>query len=61
MRVARPIEAPVWVEVVADGERLARRSLRYARPGEMVTLDLKPDLADRIRSVIEITINIIER
>jgi NADPH-dependent 2,4-dienoyl-CoA reductase/sulfur reductase-like enzyme len=61
MRVSRPIEAPVWVEAVADGERLARRSLRYARPGEMVTLDLKPDLVDRIRSVAKITINIIER
>jgi NADPH-dependent 2,4-dienoyl-CoA reductase/sulfur reductase-like enzyme len=61
MRVTRPIEKPVWVEAEVDGERLARRSLRYARPGEMVTLDLKPHLADRIRNVKEITLKIIER
>jgi len=61
MRVTHPIEAPVWIEAVMNGERLIRRSLPYARPGEMITLNLKPDLADRIKSASEIKINIIER
>ncbi len=61
MRVTHPIEAPVWVEAVVDEERLTRRSLLYARPGEMITLNLKPNLADRIKSASEIRINIIER
>jgi len=49
MRVTHPIEAPVWVEAVVNEERLTRRSLPYARPGEMITLNLKPDLADKSR------------
>jgi len=61
MRVTRPIEAPVWVEAVVNEERLTRRSLPYARPGEMITLNLKPNLAGKIKSAGEIKINIIER
>ena len=61
MRVTHPIEAPVWVEAFVNEERLTRRSLPYARPGEMITLNLKPDLADKIKSASEIKINIIER
>ena len=61
MRATHPIEAPVWVEAVVNEERLTRRSLPYARPGEMITLNLKPDLADKIKSASKIKINIIER
>ena len=61
MRVTHPIEAPVWVEAVVNEERLTRRSLPYARPGEMITLNLKPDLASKIKSASDIKLNIIER
>ena len=61
MRVTHPIEAPVWVEAVVNEERLTRRSLPYAKPGEMITLNLKPDLASKIKSAIDIKLNIIER
>ena len=61
MRVIRPIEASVWVEAVVNGERLTRHSLPYARPGEMIILNLKPDLTDKIKAASEIKINIIER
>ncbi len=61
MRVTHPIESPVWVEAVVNEERLIRRSLPYARPGEMITLNLKPNLAGKIKSASEIKINIIER
>ena len=61
MRVTRPIEAPVWVEAVVNEERITHRSLPYARPGEMITLNIKPDLVCKIKSASEIKINIIER
>jgi NADPH-dependent 2,4-dienoyl-CoA reductase/sulfur reductase-like enzyme len=61
MRVVRPIEAPVWVEAVVNEERITRRSLPYTRPGEMVTLNLKPNHANKLKSAGEIKINIIER
>ena len=41
MRVTRPIEQPVWIEV-HDGENLiTRKAEKYVRPGEMVTVVLK--------------------
>ncbi len=42
MRVTRPIEQPVWVEVHNGENLVARKAERYVRPGEMVTIVLKP-------------------
>jgi len=61
MRVTRPIEQPVWVEALADGERVTRRGLPYARPGEMITLKLKPAQAEKIKGADTVTIRILER
>ena len=61
MRVRQPIEAPVWVEAVAGGHQVARRALPYARPGEMVTLNLKPDALDDIRKADQLFLNITKR
>jgi NADPH-dependent 2,4-dienoyl-CoA reductase/sulfur reductase-like enzyme len=61
MRVRQPIEAPVWVEAVADGHQVARRALPYARPGEMVTLNLKPETSDDIRKADRLLLNITKR
>lgn len=60
MRVTRPIEAPVWVEASASGNRITRRKLPYARPGEMVTLKVKPDSATEILKSDTLTISIKE-
>ncbi|NLV74155.1 MAG: FAD-dependent oxidoreductase [Chloroflexi bacterium] len=43
LRVRSPIEQPVRVEFLADGERVVSQRLRYARPSEMIVLTLKPD------------------
>jgi hypothetical protein len=49
MRARLPMEVPVWVEAVAefgDGSepvRVARKGEMYARPGEMLTVVLKPE------------------
>ena len=61
MRAVCPIESPVWVEAVVNEKRIIRRSFPYTRPGEMITLNLKSDLADKIKSASEIKVNIIER
>ncbi len=60
MRVTRPIEAPVWAEASASGNRITRRKLPYARPGEMVTLKVKPDSATEILKSDTLTISIKE-
>ncbi|MEA5076926.1 MAG: NAD(P)/FAD-dependent oxidoreductase [Anaerolineaceae bacterium] len=61
MRVTRPIEKPVWVEV-HDGEKLiTRRGEPYARPGEMVTINLKSDLVDVLKAAGEIRVTVVER
>jgi hypothetical protein len=61
MRARLPIEEPVWVEVVANGKQVTRRALPYARPGEMVTLNLRPEHADDLRNSDTLTLNIIKR
>lgn len=61
MRVRLPIEEPVWVEAVANGKQITRRALPYARPGEMVTLNLRPNHADEVRGSDSLTLNITKR
>jgi len=61
MRVTRPIENPVWVEALVGDERITRRALPYARPGEMITLDLKPEHHQIMEHADTLTIRIRER
>ncbi|MDP2965524.1 MAG: FAD-dependent oxidoreductase [Pelolinea sp.] len=61
MRVRQPIETPVWVEAVAGENQIARRALPYARPGEMVTLNLKPETADELQKTDKLVLNINKR
>jgi hypothetical protein len=61
MRVRLPIEEPVWVEAVANGRQIARRALPYARPGEMVTLNLRPELAGDLQGAELLSLNVIRR
>lgn len=60
MRVTWPIEAPVWVEASIGKECVQRKKLSYARPGEMITLKLKPDSSEKIIGSESLTINIRE-
>ncbi len=61
MRVRQPIESPVWVEIRKAGNLLTRRGEPYARPGEMVTISLKPDLLDEVKAAEDLTIAIVKR
>lgn len=61
MRVRQPIEAPVWVEVRRGENLLHRKAEPYARPGEMVTIPLKPALLDEVKAAGELTVAIVKR
>jgi len=39
-RVRQPVEAPVRVQLISDGEVIVTKRERYARPSEMVTLEV---------------------
>ena len=61
MRVKQPIEAPVWVEVRSGEKLMTRKAEPYARPGEMVTIPLKPDMLDEVKAANELTVAIVKR
>ena len=61
MRVTKPIEKPVWVEVLSGDNMLTRKGEPYARPGEMVTITLKQALLDEVKASPEISVAIVER
>ncbi|HQE91731.1 MAG TPA: NAD(P)/FAD-dependent oxidoreductase [Anaerolineae bacterium] len=61
MRVTRPLEQPVCVEVF-DGETLiTRKNERYARPGEMVNITLRGRDYDAVRAAEKLTVQIVPR
>ncbi len=61
MRVKQPLEEPVWIEA-RDGETLiTRRGEPYARPGEMVTLNLPQKAYDAVQKASSITVNVVGR
>jgi hypothetical protein len=61
MRVRRPIEKPVWIEL-RDGDRhVHRRAERYARPGEMLTLSVPEGVQEQLRSAETLSVAVVER
>lgn len=58
LRVTRPIEEDVWLEVSSESNSIVRRSERYARPGEMVTIMLKPTMAEAVRAAASLTVDV---
>lgn len=61
MRVAQPIEKPVWVEVHDKENLVARKPERYVRPGEMVTVILKQKNFMDVEKAENLTISVIPR
>ena len=61
MRVRQPIEKPVWVEVRSGEKLLTRKGEPYARPGEMVTIELKSNLVEEVKAASELSVAIVER
>jgi thioredoxin reductase len=61
MRVRQPIEKPVWVEVRSGDHLITRKGEPYARPGEMVTIVLKPEKVEEVKAASELCVAIVER
>jgi thioredoxin reductase len=61
MRVRQPIEKPVWVEVRSGDHLITRKGEPYARPGEMVTIVLKPEKVEEVKAASELSVAIVER
>ena len=61
MRVTRPVEQPVWVEVHNENNLVTRRVERYVRPGEMVTIVLKPKDIAEVQKAGSLTVDIVPR
>jgi NADPH-dependent 2,4-dienoyl-CoA reductase/sulfur reductase-like enzyme len=61
LRVTKPIEAPVWVEIRAGDNLVNRKGEPYARPGEMVTVKLLPKNYDEVDKAGSLTVAVVPR
>ena len=61
MRVRRPIEKPVWVELQSKEGLVTRRGERYVRPGEMVAINLSQKAYADVQEAQMLTVNVVER
>ncbi|PIY24808.1 MAG: pyridine nucleotide-disulfide oxidoreductase, partial [Deltaproteobacteria bacterium CG_4_10_14_3_um_filter_51_14] len=59
MRVIQPIEDPVQL-LIRDGDTLiAKKRGRYARPGEMISLNLRGRDYDAVRGAKELKVSVL--
>jgi hypothetical protein len=61
LRVARPIEDPVWVEVRSGDHLVKRASEPYTRPGEMLTVTLTPKQYDDVLRANELRVAVVKK
>ena len=61
LRVKTPIEKPVWVEVRNRGNLITRKGELYARPGEIITLEIPIRAYDEVQLAEELTVAVVQR
>ena len=61
LRVKQPVERPCWIEVHNGENLVARKSEPYARPGEIITMELTPKSYDDVFEAKALTVNVIKR
>lgn len=61
LRVKTPIEKPVWVEVRNRNNLVTRKGELYARPGEIITLEVPARAYDEVQLAEELTIAVVQR
>lgn len=61
LRVIKPIESPVWVEIRSNDHLVARKGELYARPGEIITLEIPMKSYDEVQNADELTIAVVKR
>jgi thioredoxin reductase len=60
-RVTQPMEQPVRVRVEDGDELIARGAARYARPGEMMDINLRSRNYDAVRKAKELRVSVVPR
>lgn len=61
MRVKRPVEAAVRIEVRSGETLITRKAEPYVRPGEMITLALSSSVFNELDGAKSLTINVVPR
>ena len=61
LRVKQPIESPVWVEVRNKDNLVTRKGELYARPGEIITLEIPVKAYDEVQLAEELTVAVVKR
>jgi thioredoxin reductase len=61
LRVKTPIEKPVWVEVRNRDNLVSRKGELYARPGEIITLEVPARAYDEVQLAEELTVAVVQR
>ncbi|MCD4752133.1 MAG: hypothetical protein K8R40_03575, partial [Anaerolineaceae bacterium] len=61
LRVKKPIETPVRIQITNGQEVIAKKSEPYARPGEMITVKLRSKYYDQVKQATSLTVDVIER
>ena len=58
MRVTKPIEENVWIEVSDGSHLITKKFERYSRPSEMISITLPQKAYDQIQKAEEITVSV---
>jgi NADPH-dependent 2,4-dienoyl-CoA reductase/sulfur reductase-like enzyme len=61
LRVKTPVEAPVWIEVRNKGNLVMRKGDLYARPGEIITVEIPVKAYDEVQVADELTVAVVKR
>lgn len=61
LRVIKPIESPVWVEVRDHDHLVTRKGELYARPGEIITAEIPVKAYDALQRANELTVAVVKR
>lgn len=61
LRVKTPIEAPVWIEVRNKGNLVMRKGELYARPGEIITVEIPIKAYDEVQVADELSVAVVKR
>jgi thioredoxin reductase len=59
LRVVHPVEGRVWVQVMAGEVVVARKSQRYARPGEMATVRIPQKAYEDVQKIDTLKVNVV--
>lgn len=57
-RVRQPFEEVVLAQIITDGKVIESKRLRYARPSEMISLTIKPEMLEKVVSAPNLVVQV---